>query len=263
MKTFYPLFLLLVLCSIASAQGPSNKKANQQSREYNVYRNYMSEPPYSLAKIKKLVAGLKLAEVGPGEDGDNVKKPTDKEYQALSLREKFTYHMIHAESYYQICDVSKTPDIAGIEKKIFGHLPEVWDAEGETGNNWGERQKRFFKSNKDSVIKFILEDVTRTNRVGLNYKEVIVNINATSMIPFLVDFYKKERKDHEILTVLMLLMENNKDPEFLASISHKKLYAKGNDYDNDYYTRFLVLNSANEDLIMQRAMNFYNGIKKN
>jgi hypothetical protein len=107
------------------------------------------------------------------------------------------------------------------------------------------------------------EDIIRTNRIGLNYKTVMVDINATSMIPFLIDFYKKERKDRDILTVLMLFMENAQYPEFFASTGRAKLYGKSDvDGEAAYYSRFLVLNKANEDLIMQRATNFYNGLKK-
>lgn len=227
-------------------EGPS-----QASSEYGANRKYNSVPPYGLAKVDKIVESLKKKNAVIDEEGD--RRPPAKLFQSFTLREKFTYHMIYAESYSQNCD--GPPTIYDQDKKIFANLPDSYSED-----DWSDRQIKFFHAYKDSVIKFIKEDVTSTNRMGLNYKRVIVEINGTAIIPFLAQLYKKQRKDHDILTVLLLLMENNKYPEFIASISHKKLYDE--EVAVEYYNRYLVLNTANEDLIMQRAMNFYNGLKK-
>ncbi len=44
------------------------------------------------------------------------------------------------------------------------------------------------------------------------------------MIPFPISTYNTDRKDHDILTLLMLLMQQNKYPVFVASASYAKLY---------------------------------------
>jgi hypothetical protein len=102
------------------------------------------------------------------------------------------------------------------------------------------------------------EGISKTNRVGVNYKHVIIDLNAKEMIPFLVDTYNKTKKDHDILTLLMLLMKNNEFAPFLTSTSYKKLYAN----EDASYGAYLTYSKANEDLIIKRATEFYNGITK-
>jgi hypothetical protein len=78
------------------------------------------------------------------------------------------------------------------------------------------------------------------------------------MIPLLIKTYNTDKKDHDILTVLMLLMKKNNYAEFINSPSFKKLYAD----DESSYRAYLSLNSANEELIIKRASDFYNGLSK-
>ena len=73
------------------------------------------------------------------------------------------------------------------------------------------------------------------------------------MIPFLISFYNEKKKDGDILTLLNLLMLQNKYEPFMASPTYDKLYKEGSDY-----IAFIVYNKANEDLIIQRATQFYN-----
>ena len=56
----------------------------------------------------------------------------------------------------------------------------------------------------------------------------------------------------------MLLMKKNQYPEFKQSISYTKLYK----LDTDTYSAYLNYNKANEDLIIQRATNFYKTLTK-
>lgn len=245
MKKYIPftILALLVAFSLQAQDDNPYKEASKESQAYHEYRLESSEPPYGLNKIKSLIKGLK-----PDEE-DNTKLPA-KVYQLLSFREKFTYHMIHPESFSQICDAF--PPIQDEHKKIFGRLPDYYDEE-----EWSDRQKTFFKTNRDSVMKLMKECISKNNRIGVNFKEAIVEINGTEMIPFLIATYNKAvKKDHDILTILLLLMENNKYPPFMASISHKKLYSDSTDWQT-----FLVYNKANEDLIFERATGFYNGLK--
>lgn len=244
MKKYIPLTILALLAAFSLKAQDDNlyKEASKESQAYHEYRQKLSEPPYSLLKVKSLIAQIK------SDDEDNAKMSA-KVYQALSFREKFTYHMIHAETYSQNCDVM--PPIQDEHKKIFGQLADAFSEQ-----SWSDRQDVFFKTNRDSVIYLLKECISKNNRVGVNYKHVIVDINATEMIPFLITTYKVAKKDHDILTVLLLLMEHNNYPPFLESSSHKKLYGEKSDYQC-----FLVYNQANEDLIFQRATDFYNGLK--
>ena len=221
-------------------------KPSKESEAYHEERMTITFPPYSFSKVNDLVSKIK----SEGDDESDVLN--SKIYVKLSLREKFTYHMIHAESYSQNCDAE--PPIPDEHKKIFAHLP---DAFGEY--NWSARQKDFFNEYKDSVIELMKESIIRTNKVGLNYKEAIIEINAVKMIPVLVDVYKKNtaRRDLDILTIFMLLMKENKFEPFLKSASFTKLYG-----DDNSYGSYLNYNKANEDLIIERVMSFYNGYKK-
>ena len=78
------------------------------------------------------------------------------------------------------------------------------------------------------------------------------------MIPFLISTYNVNKKDHDILTVLMLLMLNNEYKEFMNSLSYKKLYGD----KAGSYNAFLNFNVPNEELIIKRATDFYNGLPK-
>ena len=244
MKKYLVFLALIPFLSTAAQDDTTWKEASKESQAYHDYREKLTVPPYGLQKIKGLVARIKLDE--------NEKEELDqKKYLALSLREKFTYHMIHPESYSQNCDAM--PPIQDEQKKIFAQLPDIFDEYA-----WTDRQIQFFKDNKDSVMNFMKESISRTKRVGVNFKHAMVEMKAREMIPFLIATYNISKKDHDILTVLMLLMKNDKYAAFLNSPSYKKLYA---DEDASYQS-YLNFNTANEQLIIKRATEFYNGLKK-
>ncbi|QHS63464.1 hypothetical protein [Chitinophaga agri] len=233
--------LLLPLAALAQEENTEEtwKPASAESQAYREYRLKTTTPPYGLAKVKALI------QKNASSEEDFTVMPA-KDYLSLTLREKFTYHMINPESYSQNCDVE--PPIQDEHKKIFGHLPDVY-----AELNWSERQRDFLQANRDSVMAIIKESANRSKRLGLNYKMALVEINAVEMVPFLVEFFKRDHKDLDILTVLMELMEQTKYEPFIKSASHTKLYSK-----NSTYNSFLVFNQANEDLIIQRAMAMYN-----
>lgn len=184
-------------------------------------------------------------------DGEIV-APDQQTYFVLSLREKFTYHMIHPESYSQNCD--GMPPVADEEKQIFGQLPE-----GYAENAWSERQKKFFLANRDSVIALMQYCINADKNIGLNFKHVIVDVHATQLIPLIIETYNITKKDHDLLTVLLLLMKDGEYRPFITSSSYKKLYATG---DDTYFSKHLTFNSENEALIIKRATDFYNSLSK-
>ena len=237
--SFFFFAFLLGSFSLLSQEDGVWKEASKESQAYHHYRLKLTVPAYGLQKIKKQIALIK-------SDEEDNKKLNTKFCQSLPLREQFTYHMIHAESYSQNCDAM--PPVQDEQKKIFARLP---DAFGEY--SWSDDQIKFFSSHRDSVISLMRESIARTNRVGLNFKIAIAAINAKEMIPLLISTYMITKKDHDILTVLMLLMKEKKYDPFLGSASFKKLY--GNE---DNYQSYLSFNTANETLIIKRATDFYN-----
>ena len=72
------------------------------------------------------------------------------------------------------------------------------------------------------------------------------------MIPFIIDYYKSNSKDKDALTLLLLLMKKGEYVEFIQSSSYRQLY--GSDYNYESYIRF---NTANQDLVINRAMGYY------
>ena len=256
MRKYSLFFFLLVFRLMAFAQvdttsthedtawiNPAYKEASKESQAYHDYRLTITKPPYGLQKIFNLVDKLKIGD-------DDMEKISEKTYASLSLREKFTYNMIHEESYSQICDAE--PPIQDEQKKIFAELPADMDERG-----WSEKQIKFFTNNRDSVIKLMTETITRSKHVGLNFKEVIVEVKAKEMIPVLINTYNISKKDHDILTVLMILMKDHNYDPFLKSTSFGKLYANDANYGS-----YLNYNKANEELIIKRATDFYNEISK-
>jgi hypothetical protein len=251
MKKTFVLLYTLAICSCCIAQ-EFDKPPSPASAAYHEARQYTTTPPYGLEKVQRLIKSKTVKRNEPDEDAGTDSLP-EKLYQSLAVREKFTYNMIYGESYSQNCD-GFWP-VLDEDKKIFANLPPAFL---NKDNYWSKRQKDFFKDNKDSVIALMTESINRVKRVGLDYKHVIVDINATSMIPLLIATYNLQKKDHDILTVLNLLMEKSQYPPFMSSATYAKLYAN----KESYYEGALVFNQANEELIIQRATDLYNGLAK-
>ena len=239
------ILLLFVSYNCCAQYGDQWKEPSKESYAYHDARMVISEPPYSLKKIKALIS--KVTMVGEEGEPDN-DRLAPSIYQVLTFREKYTYNMLHGDSYSQNCDGSLP--VQDEHKKIFGQLPDVF---GE--NSWSKRQLTFFRNNKDSVIQLLKENITSDGSIGLNYKHILVEVNAKELIPLIIETYNKTKKDHDILTVLLLLMRDNEYPELLSSQTYKKLYT-----GEEQYKAFLVFNTANEELIIKRATDFYNGL---
>jgi hypothetical protein len=242
MKHIFLLVFLFSSISVFAQDGQEWKESSKESQAYHEYRVKPTVPPYGLAKIKGLIKQIKM-------DEEEMEALNQKVYDALSLREKFTYHMIHAESYSQNCDAM--PPIQNEQKKIFAYIPDAFDE-----YDWSDRQVKFLSSNRDSVIALMKESISRTKRVGVNFKQAIIEINAKEMIPFLIATYNITKKDHDILTLFLQLMKDNEYEAFLNSGSYKKLYSEDSNYQ-----AFLNFNTANESLIIKRATDFYNAGK--
>lgn len=238
MKRYLLFALFLGPFALNAQEEGAWKEPSKESQAYHEYRTKTTVPPYGLAKVKSLIA-----KINQGDD-ENLSL-NSKAYLALPLREKFTYNMIHAESYSQNCDAM--PPIEDEHLKVFGYLPDAFDE-----YSWSDRQTDFLTANRDSVFALIKESVNRSKRIGVNYKLAIVSLNGKEMIPFLINMYKQDNKDHDILTVLLLLMEKSKYQPFINSATYTKLYSSTSNYQ-----AFIQYNKANEELILKRATDFY------
>ncbi|QJB40237.1 hypothetical protein HF324_21195 [Chitinophaga oryzae] len=242
----YLMFVTAILGCLhlsAQEQGPEWREPSNTSKAYGAYRNKLTVPPYGLARVKALIEKIPYKE-------DDSSPMGNKDYMSLSFREKFTYHMIHLEINAQNCDIR--PPIQDEDKKIFGMM-----ADGFSESVWSDRQVKFLISNRDSVMALIKESSGRSKRMGANYKMAIVEINGREMIPYIIELYNRDQKDRDLLTLLMLLMKNNEYKPFMESQSFRKLYGPDASYQS-----YIDYNKANEDLIIKRATDYYNTIRK-
>lgn len=207
---------------------------------YHPYRVKETMPPYGLDKVQGLIQSIQYNEE------DESKALSDSMYNLLSFQERFTYHMIHPESFSQICDMIPMPE--NEYRQIFGFLPETYNDFA-----WSQRQRDFLNANRDSVMALIKESVARSGHMGVNYKQAVAEINGKEMIPFLIETYKSNKKDRDILTLLMLLMRWNKYEPFASSAQYKTLYS-----DEYNYGSYIEYNTANEESIIKWATDFYN-----
>lgn len=242
----YTIILLLAFFfSINLSFGQDEEYYQPTQADWDFYQSRVRStiPPYGLEKVKSLMKTIK--DKYSDEDDDGIHALTADQYNSLSLREKFTYSMINPEMYSQNCDVYIP--IPHANQKVFGYIVN-WSGD----SYWSERQENYFLNNRDSVMALVKESTSRSKKMGANYKEVLVGINAWEMIPFIIDYYESS-KDKDALTVLFLLMKKGEYPEFLKSASYRKLYGQ----DTYQYNSMLDFNQANEDLILGRAMGYY------
>jgi hypothetical protein len=242
MKKLVHLCVLVAVVASVFAQQDSPYTARQL--KYHDYRLTLTEPPYALSKVKRLIKHLKA-----GEEGNE--RMADKAYNSLSFDEKFTYAMIHGEDYVQNCDAM--PRIDDEDQRIFAWPPGAFASD----TTWSDRQRAFARNNRGIFVSRIRSLIRSRRRVGLNVKFVCMELDAYELIPDLIRAYGYGKKDHDILSVLMVLMKHGQYKPFLASASYKKLYSEDSSYESS-----LMANEANEKLICDRAMAFYNSGKK-
>lgn len=227
----------LIACSVWAQNEPMGGPASQAYREY---RTKTIEPTFSITAVKQKIAKLK-------RDSDDNLKLSAAEFNRMTVPQRFTYSMIHGEQFSQNCE--PMPIIVDEEKKIFAELPGAFDEE-----SWSQQQLDFLHHNRGPVIVLIRRTMQAKHRLGVAMKQAIVELKAKELVPDAVALYKRDRKDHDILTMLNLLMRDAKYPPFMASASFKKLYGSEANYKSS-----LVASRANQDLVISRALAFYRG----
>lgn len=233
---------LVALCAFATAANAQDDipKASKASQKYREYREQNTSPSYGLAKVEALIKKYKL------RDKEEGKLPA-KEYAKLSTKEKFTYHMVYGESASQNCDA--TPTFVDEEKHIYAYPPGAFQDE----RTWSDDQRAIIKKNRAAFLPLLKETIVSKARIGCNLKQAIMDLDAVELIPTICDVYKQKRYDHDILSMLMIMMKEGKFQPFLDSQSYKKLYAD----EAASYQSFLMANRENQDLVLSRAMAYY------
>lgn len=243
------LLIILLIFNIYIAQETENKisidstnikSINQEERLKN------SIPSYNLSKIEKLIS--KLSSMNGIELNEyNDRYLSEKDFDKLTIKEKFTYTMVYPE----IKSSSEDMDSLAIyeENKIFGKLPT-----SVNDPRWSARQKKFLKQYRKNIQEFIRETSLKNQFMGLNFKKALLEINAIESIPFLVDFYNStDKNDKDLLTVLMLLVKKGKYYPFVRSNVYRQLY---ND-DVNSQVSCIDYSDINEEYILKTAHNYY------
>src|SRR5689334_4808610 len=108
MKPFYlSLILMLALfaCALPDAKSQHASHKKDTADEEFVFKlmpfidGSIMQPPYGLDRVKALIAKME----SKSTDNFVATRLDAKVYDSLSFNEKFTYHMIHPESYSQNC----------------------------------------------------------------------------------------------------------------------------------------------------------------
>lgn len=240
MKTLISLCLVAALAGVASAQFGDPPGLTAASKAYRKFRLQNSTPTYGLTKVEAAIKRLK-----PGQEGEA--PLSDKVYNSLSTAEKFTYTMLHGEAFDQNCE--GMPGVLDEEHKSFAYIPGLFDDE----EAWSPRQKKFLHDHRSQVISMLRATIKAHDRVGLNLKHAVIELEAKELIPDLVDAYRPSDRDNDILTVLFLLMKDGKYKPFLVSATYQKLYAD----EASSYKSFIMANTANQRLTIDRAMAYY------
>jgi hypothetical protein len=214
------------------------------SKAYHAYRMVETAPSFGLAKVEALIKKLKA-------DSQDDQAMTVKQFNGLSISERFTYCLVHGEVFSQNCD--GMPATLGEENMIFGHPLGPWGEQQQ----WSDKQKAFLHSNRATVISLLRATMRSKNRVGTNLKMAIIELDAYELIPDMVYVFSPTKKDNDILSTFFLLMRDGKFKPFLASATYTKLYAGG----EASYRAFVVGNPENKQLTISRAMAYYKSRK--
>lgn len=183
----------------------------QASLRFQKLRERQTLPLTGVAKVRALVAKIK-----PGDEGDRALSA--KAYNALSVSERFAYVALFPESFSQICDAMMP--VPHPEKKLFSHIPSPFTEE----YSWSERQMNFLVNQRPAVVKMLRETMKARGHCGANLKGMVWQINGKELIPDLAALYRVNRTDRDLLTLMMLMMNDAKYMPFMGSKLCEDLY---------------------------------------
>ncbi|MGN7783018.1 hypothetical protein ACTJIJ_00770 [Niabella sp. 22666] len=235
------LFVGLIIMSTSSFLNAQQLIPTHQNR--NEYRK-ASIPSYGLEKVRQIVSQT------PKREGYMNRPIPQSTYDPLSVKEKFTYAMMHPEAYLQNCSFYGDLHNGG---KIFGRL-----SLGFNENTLSKRQLDFLQAYRDSVLFLINDSYQQHIPIGINFKQAISEVNGWEFIPVLIDCYNKDKKDADVLCLLMILMKKGAFNDFCSSTIYDQLYGKGR---HPFYAT-IQHSPDNERFIIKAALKYFNHQKK-
>lgn len=238
MRPTLTALLLSVTVAFAHAQDEDFPKPSAESQKYSEYRHRETAPLYGLTKVKALIKKLK-------PDRDDNRALSAKQFGALSSKEKFTYTMLHGEEFSQNCDAM--PPIVDEHKKVFAYPPGPFGDEAV----WSEQQRNFLTQNRSLTIGMLRDTIHARKDAGSNLKMAIAFLHAKELIPDLVSLYKRDRKDHDLLSVMMVLMNDGSYAPFQKSQVGQKLYG-----ENASYMAYVDATPTLQNQIISQALAF-------
>ena len=235
-------FTLGISISLCCAQSSmfDEKGLSKTSAAYHQYRLEETQPTYSLKKVKALIAKIKFKENKEGEGGLESLDP--KVFKSLSNQAMFTYCMLHGEVSSQNCD--GMPAVLNEEKKLFAFPPGPFGEEAD----WSDNQRAFLHAHRSTVLGFLRQTMGQKKRAGNNLKKAIIELDAVELIPDMASLYKQSHKDHDLLSVMSVLMKNRKFRRYTTSDVYRKLYYGETNYKSSIpltpYVEHLILSDA-------------------
>lgn len=178
MKKLLAIAIVLVVAPVLYAQ-PSDPPPSAASLKYSEFRKQSTDPLYSVSKIKALIKKIKR------NQDDNMILP-DKTYNSLTFKEKLSFALLHGEDFSQNC--SDVPQLTDEHKKLFAYYPGPFGDEAV----WSDRQRAFLDNNRTKVIAMLRDTIKARKRIGVNLKQAIVYLKATSLIPDAIAVYNRD-----------------------------------------------------------------------
>lgn len=233
----------LWLSPMALATNGQARRPSAATEAYFLYKTRPAEPRYGLAKVKTLIARYKSepdfpAEVPPGE------------LHKLTPDEMFTYCMVNPEDWSQNC--SGPYREPGEEHMIRGSTTPLLTQFGEfVFFSW--RQRYFLKQNRARVVALLQDTVREQRHAGPNILATIRLLNATELIPDLVDAFRSDARDMDVLSELAELMDVARYKPFAVTHIAKVFYGPMSNRRYD-----VPASKENIDTILRLATDFYN-----
>ncbi len=242
----------LIKAQDENVENPEYKEPSKESRAYHDYKLYNNNC-YNSSRVDKLISASEKGNIVPdGEMDEDGRGITKAEFATLNAKELLEYCTKYPESFTQIC--ADDIPVQDEQKKILPYL-----AESMNEYNLSERQVKALKAKQGAIIKLIFDCGAKEKRIGNNFKQILLSINAVKAIPELIKTYNaNSKKDVDILTLLMLLMNENKYKPFLQSAIYKNLY---DNEDESTYQSHIDFNKSNEKFILQTATKYFSTIK--
>ncbi|MFN5319207.1 MAG: hypothetical protein ACK5CY_10255 [Bacteroidia bacterium] len=200
----------------------------------------------SIIDEKKIIIDSKIGNLEYEEDYYSV--VTDEVFEALTLYEKFLYCVVYPEDFSQNCNPDAQVHQKQINKRLYGWISDANEYQ------LSYRQIEFLKQNRAVIIEYIKNDVEYFKSLPEAYKNILIEIDATELIPWLIHVFENYtmRSDGQLLTVFFQLMRNNEYVPFTTSTSFNKLYGFA-----DHRINYIEFNNANINLTVERAMGLY------